>query len=89
MSYRHLAYQIDLTQVSYADASMPKEHELEVEISVDMIRAELEVLRANAEARKSGGGGAEGEMRQSRYEEMVRVFLDNVRVLCREAGTGN
>ena len=69
MSYRHLAYQIDLTQVSYPlDPNKAKEHELEVEISVDMLRRELECLRSGLE---------------SQYERMVRIFLENVRVLCR------
>ncbi|KIV77563.1 hypothetical protein PV11_09353 [Exophiala sideris] len=70
MSYRHMAYQIDLTQVSYPNR-VEKEHELEVEISTEQIRIQL----ANAR-----------EGRLSRYEEIVKGFLDNVRILCR-AGT--
>ncbi|KIW12346.1 hypothetical protein PV08_09623 [Exophiala spinifera] len=68
MSYRHMAYQIDLTQVSYPNR-VEKEHELEVEISTEQIRIQL----ANAR-----------EGRPSRYEEMVKGFLDNVRILCRQ-----
>jgi len=68
MSYRHLAYQIDLTQVSYLSTTK-KEHELEVEISTEQIRIELANLQAQ---------------RPSRYEELVRGFLDNVRILCRK-----
>lgn len=70
VSYRHMAYQIDLTQVSYPD-SAKREHELEVEISTEQIRAELGHLTAG---------------RSNRYEDLVKGFVDNVRVLCR-AGT--
>ncbi|EHY52114.1 hypothetical protein ABEF92_003629 [Exophiala dermatitidis] len=72
MSYRHMAYQIDLTQVSYPNRP-EKEHELEVEISTEQIRIQLANLR---------------EGRPSRYEDLVRGFLDNVRILCR-TGTVN
>ena len=68
MSYRHMAYQIDLTQVSYPH-SAEKEHELEVEISTEQIRIQL----ANMQAQ-----------RPSRYEDLVRGFVDNVRILCRK-----
>lgn len=68
MSYRHLAYQIDLTQVSHSDGR-PKEHELEVEVSEPTLRRELENLRMN---------------QPSKYESVVRGFLDNVRILCRK-----
>ena len=68
MSYRHLAYQVDLTQVSYQDKA-EKEHELEVEISTEQIRLELAKAKAGQE---------------NRYEQLVRGFVDNVRLLCRE-----
>jgi hypothetical protein len=69
MSYRHLAYQIDLTQVSYPHMPDKLEHELEVEISTEQIRIQLENLLAG---------------KPSRYEELVRGFIDNVRILCRQ-----
>ena len=69
MSYRHQAYQIDLTQVSYPGVGR-KEHELEVEISTEQIRLEIAKLR-NREP--------------SGYEDLVRGFLDNVRILARKA----
>ncbi|KIX07542.1 uncharacterized protein Z518_02195 [Rhinocladiella mackenziei CBS 650.93] len=72
MSYRHMAYQIDLTQVSYPHA-LEKEHELEVEISTEQIRIELANLQAQ---------------RPSRYEDLVKGFLDNVRILCRKGTVG-
>lgn len=68
MSYRHLCYQIDLTQVSFPNRT-EKEHELEVEISVFEIRKQLDLLQAG---------------KPNRYEEIVRGFLDNVRILCRK-----
>jgi len=72
MSYRHMAYQIDLTQVSYPNRP-EREHELEVEISTEQIRIQLANMR---------------EQRPSRYEDLVRGFLDNVRILCRKASVG-
>ena len=68
MSYRHQAYQIDLTQVSYPNTTV-KEHELEVEISTEQIRIEVTKLKAG---------------QANRYEQLVRSFVDNVRILCRE-----
>lgn len=68
MSYRHMAYQIDLTQVSYPNTS-EKEHELEVEISTEQVRLAIANLQAQ---------------RPSRYGDLVRGFIDNVRILCRK-----
>jgi hypothetical protein len=68
VSYRHHAYQIDLTQISHA-SSPDLQHELEVEISVDETKREIENLKAG---------------RENRYEELVRSFINNVRILCRE-----
>lgn len=70
MSYRHGAYQVDLTQISYNNNQKPKQHELEVEISAEQIRKELDNLK---------------NLRRDRYEELVRGFVDNVRILCRTA----
>ncbi len=72
MSYRHMAYQIDLTQVSHPHTT-EKEHELEVEISTEQIRIQLANLKAG---------------QPSRYEDLVRGFLDNVRILCRQGTVG-
>lgn len=69
MSYRHMMYQVDLTQVTHDDDGR-KEHELEIEISVEKIRQELAKLR-------------HGEATQ--YEEMIRGLIDNVRLLSRRA----
>lgn len=70
MSYRHMMFQVDLTQVSHDDDPYRKEHELEVEIATESIRAELVKLR-NGEP--------------SQYEEMIRGLVDNVRLLSRKA----
>ncbi|KAI9774227.1 MAG: mRNA-capping enzyme subunit beta [Geoglossum umbratile] len=72
MSYRHLAYQIDLTQVTPSDSTSKadKEHELEVEVSAAEIRKQGQL------ARDTGS---------SAYEDLVKGFIDNVRVLVRAA----
>ncbi|CAG8366290.1 unnamed protein product [Penicillium salamii] len=72
MSYRHLAYQVDLTQVAKNDQQPGKnefEHELEVEISA-------------AELRRQGELAIAGDS-QNQYEELVKGFVDNIRVLAR------
>ncbi|PGH11354.1 hypothetical protein AJ80_07144 [Polytolypa hystricis UAMH7299] len=71
MSYRHLAYQIDLTQVTTevcGDNPEP-DHELEIEIS-------------SAEVRRQGNLALAGDP-SNRYEELIKGFIDNVRVLAR------
>lgn len=86
MTYRHLAYQIDLTQVTMAEVcqhgeiyarladheqattNAEKEHELEIELSTAEVRKHGNLLK---------GGSANG------YEDLVRGFVDNVRVLTR------
>jgi hypothetical protein len=68
MTYRHMYDQIDLTQITYP-GSNKKEHELEVEINTGQIQHELEMLR---------------DKQPSNYEDLVRVFINDVRQLCRE-----
>jgi hypothetical protein len=72
VSYRHVAYQIDLTQVSYPDGSK-QQHELEVEISTEQVRLELANLKAQ---------------QPSNYERLIQGFIDNVRILCRKGTIG-
>jgi mRNA capping enzyme, beta chain len=67
LSYRHMFNQIDLTQITYP-GSTRKEHELEVEIGELKIKQELELLRNRQE---------------STYEDLIKTFVDNVRILCR------
>ncbi|KAL8822579.1 MAG: hypothetical protein Q9191_006687, partial [Dirinaria sp. TL-2023a] len=64
MSYRHLAYQIDLTQVTSPEAAskFDKEHELEIEVS-------------SLEVRRQGQLARDGNANQ--YDELVRGFADN------------
>ncbi|OJD11974.1 hypothetical protein AJ78_07357 [Emergomyces pasteurianus Ep9510] len=74
MSYRHLAYQIDLTQVATTEDfhNHPQsdfEHELEIEIS-------------SAEVRRQGDLALAGDPK-NQYEELIKGFVDNIRVLAR------
>ncbi|KAJ5389651.1 uncharacterized protein N7496_000719 [Penicillium cataractarum] len=71
MSYRHLAYQIDLTQVATVEAPTKNDfdHELEVEVSADEIR-------------RQGLLAVAGDP-SNQYEELVKGFVDNIRVLAR------
>ncbi|ODM23305.1 hypothetical protein SI65_00894 [Aspergillus cristatus] len=70
MSYRHLAYQVDLTQVAKSESAKNEfDHELEVEISA-------------AEIRRQGQLAMAGDPK-NQYEDLVKGFLDNIRVLAR------
>ncbi|OJD20081.1 hypothetical protein ACJ73_08587 [Blastomyces percursus] len=74
MSYRHLAYQIDLTQVATSEdgSNNPQpdfEHELEIEIS-------------SAEVRRQGDLALAGDPK-NQYEELIKGFVDNIRGLAR------
>jgi len=70
MSYRHLFYQIDLTQVKPGNAGPESAiHELEVELS-------------SAEVKRQGKLAAEQQPNQ--YEELIKGFADNVRTLARQ-----
>ncbi|KAJ5675537.1 hypothetical protein N7462_008434 [Penicillium macrosclerotiorum] len=71
MSYRHLAYQIDLTQVASADHPTKNdfEHELEIEVSA-------------AEVKRQGQLAMTGNPK-NQYEELVKGFVDNIRLLAR------
>lgn len=70
MSYTHLAYQIDLTQVTPTEGAnkAEKEHELEIEVSSE-------------EVRKQGLLAMNGQDHD--YDKLVKGFLDNVRILAR------
>lgn len=71
VSYQHLHTQVDLTQVRKIDNPHEKVHELEVEMMAEKILEQG--LRT-----KSGDEGA-------CYEEMVKTFINNLRILTREA----
>ncbi|KAI9931019.1 mRNA-capping enzyme subunit beta [Aspergillus wentii] len=69
MSYRHLAYQVDLTQVAKSEIKGDFEHELEVEVSA-------------AEIRRQGQLAMTGDPK-NQYEDLVKGFVDNIRILAR------
>jgi hypothetical protein len=67
LSYRHLVYQVDLTQVTDNHSSR-KDHELELEVDGNEIRKQGLMAR---------------EKQMNSYAELVKGFVDNVRVLIR------
>ncbi|CAI7663627.1 unnamed protein product [Penicillium glandicola] len=72
MSYRHLAYQVDLTQVAKSEQQPGKhefDHELEVEVSAEEIR-------------RQGQLAMSGDPK-NQYEDLVKGFVDNIRLLAR------
>ncbi|OJJ44575.1 hypothetical protein ASPZODRAFT_144541 [Penicilliopsis zonata CBS 506.65] len=70
MSYRHLAYQIDLTQVARSENPKPDfDHELEIEIS-------------GAEIRRQGQLAIDGDP-DNQYPDLIKGFVDNIRTLAR------
>jgi len=73
VSYTHQCCQIDLTQVTPMNPAkaMNKTHELEVEVDAQQLRDQ---------------GIAAHQGIENRYEEMVNVFLNNIRVLTRVIG---
>jgi hypothetical protein len=74
LSYRHMMYQVDLTQVSHDDSDK-LDHELEVEVSTEFLQQELERLRRGDP--------------NNNYEKMVKGMIDNVRLLCRKGTLRN
>lgn len=73
MTYTHQGFQIDLTQVESSYKPGERTHELEVEF-----RDPDELLRFAALREQNLEGGWA-------FDEMVRVFVNNVRVLVRNA----
>ena len=71
MTYEHCGvYRIDLTQVTPAEATShaDKEHELEIELNAEELKKQGMLLQSGAE---------------NRYADLVRGFVDNVRLLAR------
>ncbi|KAL8714562.1 MAG: hypothetical protein Q9220_001510 [cf. Caloplaca sp. 1 TL-2023] len=70
VSYRHSHYQIDLTQVKPAEATSitDKEHELEIEIAPAAVREQGLLVKQGL---------------PNKYEDLIKGFVDNVRVLAR------
>ncbi|KAG9008776.1 mRNA-capping enzyme subunit beta [Tulasnella sp. JGI-2019a] len=85
MTYTHQSFKIDLTQVapSTAGSSNPTEllHELEIEFadSAELMR----LARVRTRGTGAAWSGQEGEL----FDELVRVFVNNVRILIRNAGS--
>jgi len=73
LTYTHQAFQIDLTQVNAISDSAKLQHELEVEFRDTEELMQLASLRS----RNAEGGWA--------FDELVRVFVNNVRILVRNA----
>lgn len=74
VSYQQGAYQIDLTKViahSEKGRSDPTTYELEIEVSSDTVRQQGKLTT-------SGG--------DNKYEDLVKGFVDNVRLLTRANG---
>ncbi|KAK6332943.1 mRNA-capping enzyme subunit beta [Orbilia javanica] len=75
LSYQHLCFSVDLTQVTAAAGGGPqgpkKEHELEIEVDARKVREQGRLIME----RKPNG-----------FQDLVRGFVDNVRVLARELG---
>ncbi|PCH39732.1 mRNA triphosphatase CET1 [Wolfiporia cocos MD-104 SS10] len=81
MSYAHEEFIIDLTQVTSTNAGGPKEvlHELEVEV------ARPEYLLSTAAKR---GDPNVSEEERGAFDELIRAFVNNARILVRNAGDG-
>ncbi|KAF3922562.1 hypothetical protein ABW21_db0207778 [Orbilia brochopaga] len=83
LSYHHLCFSVDLTQVTAAPGAgdargggpplmgPKKEHELEIEVDAKRVRDQGKLIME----RKPNG-----------FQDLVRGFVDNVRVLTRELG---
>jgi len=84
MTYTHQSFKVDLTQVtpSTTNTQQPELlHELEIEFadSVELMRA--------AKARVRGTGAAWSGREGDLFDELVRVFVNNIRILVRNAGS--
>lgn len=94
MSYRHLAYQIDLTQVAKSEVShffqrRPPPSKFRTPVltmtqppSKGDFEHELEIEASAAEIRRQGQLAMAGDP-QNQYEDLVKGFVDNIRVLAR------
>lgn len=69
VSFFHQGFRVDLTQV-FSSATGNKTHELEIELKTDDLKGEAEKI---------------GRKLSNEYEELVRVFLNNMRVVNRAA----
>lgn len=84
MTYSHQSFKVDLTQVTSTGASGSQgdlQHELEIEF-IDP----GELMRL-ARLRSRGTGAAWSGQESELFDELVRVFVNNVRILIRNAGS--
>lgn len=84
MTYSHQSFKVDLTQVTSTGSSGTQgdlQHELEIEFidSGDLMRL--------AGSRSRGTGAAWSGQESELFDELVRVFVNNVRILIRNAGS--
>lgn len=92
MSYRHLAYQVDLTQVAKSDVSLSNvlchprkqssDHISQQQPGKNEFDHELEVEVSAEEIRRQGQLAMSGDPK-NQYEDLVKGFVDNIRVLAR------
>jgi len=91
MTYRHQAFQIDLTQVTGVDVSrvysscwrfpLMANHAFQVATNSTTKEHELEIEVASQEIRRHGLLAANRQ--PNGYEDMVKSFADNIRILVR------
>lgn len=85
VTYTHQSFKIDLTQVTPSTTSTATSSELLHELEIEF--ADSAELMRLAKVRTRGTGaawsGQEGEL----FDELVRVFVNNVRILIRNAGS--
>jgi len=81
MSYTHEEFVIDLTQVTSSSPSPNAPLEVLHELELEFARPAL--LLATA-ARRSDPNAPEHE--QSAFDELIRAFVNNARILVRNAG---
>ena len=87
LTYHHQAYQIDLTQVSPFEVSVPwlldDRHCLRVQGAANSQKEhELEIEISAEEVRRQGGLLQRGEANQ--YMDLISGFIDNVRTMVRQ-----
>ncbi|KAG8904789.1 mRNA-capping enzyme subunit beta [Tulasnella sp. 403] len=84
LSYTHQSFKVDLTQVTPSNpgSAAPSEqlHELEIEFadSNELMRT----VRARTRSTGATWTGKEGEL----FDELMRIFVNNIRILVRNAG---
>lgn len=87
MTYTHQSFKIDLTQVAPSNSTnaAPQSSELLHELEIEFTDPGELMRLAKVRTRGTGAAwsGKEGEL----FDELVRVFVNNVRILIRNAGS--